>query len=129
MCFSRDSKTIAAGNKDGSIQLIRVADFKVEATIEDHACELVCMAFSVDGRILASGDKSGLVNVFETESYDCIDEYQVDDDGLVQKVAFSDDGKLFGYCGGSSFTQEGEVKVFRLPRDIVKGEWKEVFSK
>jgi WD40 repeat protein len=56
VAFRSDGKLIASGgNKDRKIRLWSAPDGQQLPSLEGHAKEVNCLAFSPDGRILASG--------------------------------------------------------------------------
>ena len=60
------------------------------------------LAVSPDGRLLAAGDSSGTVTVFDAASRDVIARYQLGDapgGGLVQTLTFSPDGRTLAVMG------------------------------
>ena len=57
--LSPDGKTLATTGRDGSIRLWDVGTGKVRATLKGHKGSVFALAFSPDGKVLASGPYAG----------------------------------------------------------------------
>jgi WD40 repeat protein len=69
VCWSRDGKTLFAGNKDGLIQRIARADLKMVSRFANHNGGAGALAFSDDGRYLAAaGSSDGVVRLWDLET-------------------------------------------------------------
>jgi WD40 repeat protein len=55
VAFSRDGKTLATGNTNGTVQLWDVATQQAIGSSAEHATSVSSVAFSLDGKTLASG--------------------------------------------------------------------------
>jgi RNA polymerase sigma factor (sigma-70 family) len=64
--FSPDGKTLAsAGSQERVVRLWDVAEGKELRTLEGHEATNPCLAFSPDGRFLATGDKGGTIRLWD----------------------------------------------------------------
>jgi len=65
LAMSPDSKTVAAAGEDKSIQLWNADTGKPGPKLEDHEDWVTSLAYSTDGKFLASGDWTGKVALWE----------------------------------------------------------------
>jgi WD40 repeat protein len=109
VAFSPDRKTLASGNVDRTISLWDVVTRKRRATLEDHIGRMTCLAYSPDGKLLASA--GGPVQLWDART----GKRQAVLEGrplLTGCVAFSPDGKTLAV--------EGQGKTIAL-WDVEKG--------
>ncbi|KAG2456181.1 MIRO2 GTPase, partial [Polypterus senegalus] len=59
----RDSKHIAAGYSDGTLRLFSIRTMEMEMKLHPHQDEITAIQFSVDGQVVLSGGKNGLMAV------------------------------------------------------------------
>ncbi len=87
--FSPDGKMITAGGDDNSIMIFNITTGAVVARLTKHLYPISAVAWSNDGKLLASGDWSGIVRVWDTSMWS---EYQVFSDAAekVTSLRFDD---------------------------------------
>jgi WD40 repeat protein len=99
LVFSPDSKKIASGNMDGTVQLWDVATGKEVATLKAKLPhDIQCLAFSPDGQVLAAGGQAGL------RLWDLVgrkEVYQLPD-RMVYELVFAPNSKVLAASGGSN---------------------------
>src|SRR5439155_22970335 len=68
LAFSPDGTSLALGGRSGDKAFVRLWDVqkqKVMGGTEDGGYRVHCLAFSIDGKQLATGDENGKVRVFD----------------------------------------------------------------
>ncbi len=123
--FSISSEGIIAGGVKNKIKLWKVSNGKLIHTIEGHGDEIKSLAFSPDGKLLASGSQDGTVRVWEIESGRSI--YTLSQASPVLSIAFSPSGFLL--AAGS---KDGKILLWDLNNGklarVLKGHRYEVNS-
>jgi WD40 repeat protein len=99
LVFSPDSKKIASGNMDATVQLWDVATGKELATLKaTPRHDIQCLAFSLDSKVLAAGGQAGL------RIWDLVgrkEVYQLPD-RMVYELVFAPNSKVLAASGGSN---------------------------
>jgi WD40 repeat protein len=115
LAFSPDGETLAAGcsnmqKQQASIRLFRTSDGEARLTLPGHLWGVVFgVAFSRDGKQLASVGGGGKVNIWDPASGKPVDNFDHDFLSQAFSVAFSADGNTLAVGGWY------RVRVFRLP--------------
>src|SRR5262249_48044376 len=107
----------ASGSNDMTVKLWDTATGSERATLKGHSKEVLCVAFSADGKTLATGSNDRTVKLWDvgtgTERTTLKGHA-----GWVSSVAFSPDGKTLASVGGGYDAQNkplpGEVKLWDL---------------
>jgi WD40 repeat protein len=94
---SPDGSVIASGSQDKTIHLWRLHTAKCIQVIEGHEFTVASVAFSVDGRHLASGDDRWM-RVWDLSSSSCI-KIVKGLNGVVTSLTYSADGRMFAVSG------------------------------
>jgi WD40 repeat protein len=77
-----------------------------------HTAQVACLAFSPDGKMLASGSHDGSVKVWDPASGQELRTHRGSQaQAWMQQVAFSRDGKLFAFSGYTQSTALCEAKT------------------
>ena len=95
----------------GELKLWDLMTMKQKTTFAGHSSTILCIAFSPDGRVLASGGRDYQVNLWDTSS-GRLTAAVTNFSGPVFSVAFSPDGQTFGAAAGIPHLTTGEVKLF-----------------
>jgi Tol biopolymer transport system component len=106
VAFSRDGRTLAAGDGDGSTYLWDVATGHPTATLADPGSSAVyAVAFSPDGRTLAAGDGNGSTYLWDVATRQLTATLPGPGSSGVAAVAFSPDGRTLaaGDYDGSTY--------------------------
>jgi WD40 repeat protein len=99
IALSADGETLAA-TEDWAIRLWTTADKQEQTTLVGHKGRVSSLAFSPDGRTLASGGWDKRVTVWDVATGQARQTYEWDV-GAVRAVAFSPDGLLAAAAGDS----------------------------
>jgi WD40 repeat protein len=86
------------------------------ATLSEHRCPVTCVGFSPDGRLLVSGDESGIVCIWNTSAGHTVLVLDAHD-GPVAAVAFSPDGTKLVTSSEYASDGTGEVKLWVAPEN------------
>ena len=97
LAYSPDGKRVVSGYSNGTVRIWEVATGRVEKELSGHENWVDSVAFSNDGRYIASASKSSKTNriqVWNAETGDCIHALQVEGDDRWQAlISFSPDDK------------------------------------
>jgi WD40 repeat protein len=101
---------LASGSRDGTAKLWRV-DGEGQGTLlrsmKDNSGDVLCLAFSPDGKVLASGSRDGTIYLWDAEGGALL-EILTGQGEEVLSVAFSGDGNSLASGGG-----DRTVKIWR----------------
>jgi RNA polymerase sigma factor (sigma-70 family) len=109
--YSPDSRTLAAGNEDGSVALWDVVSGGLSLRIAGHKREVNSVAFSPDGKAVASSSFDGDVFLWEAATGKKLRQFVRGGQANVLAVTFAPSGKMlataeqpFGSEDGASIT-------------------------
>ncbi|GAA6618595.1 eIF2A-related protein [Scytonema sp. NUACC26] len=105
--FSRDSKMLASGGRDGTIKLWNLSNGKVE-TLKHGDDEVRSVAWSPDGKMLVSGSTDNTIKLWNRSNPKEL-WTRNGGDGWVYSVSFSPNGKLL-----ASASDNGPVNLWNL---------------
>jgi WD40 repeat protein len=110
--FSSGQESLLAVTKDNSIELINLRT-SARHTLPGSS-RVRTVAFGSDGKLVAMGDDTGLVKIFETSSIEEIAHLQHED--TVTNVAFSNDGKYLATStrAGTDRPRPGEEHLLHV---------------
>jgi WD40 repeat protein len=94
---------------DGKVRLWDVATGRIVVTLEGHTSSVFALAFSPDGKALASGSKDRTVKLWEVATGKNTASL-VGHTSAVEAVAFSPDGKTL-----ASGSDDRTIKLWNLP--------------
>ncbi len=98
---SRKGDLFAVASEDLNVRLIDVKTFSTRFTLQGHPMTPYAVAFSRDGKFLASGDESARIFLWDTKTGKKIREFPREKGHKrgIQAIAFSLDGKQFASVG------------------------------
>jgi WD40 repeat protein len=106
VAFSLDGKQIASGHASGEIKIWDVATGKQLKTLEGHRDEVDSIAFSPDGKLMAT--VASEVKLWDTTNWTELMSLSDPETGMESCVTFSQDGKRIASAGG----WDGQIKVW-----------------
>ena len=129
VAFSPYGKWIASASKDVKLWSITNSQSMKEVTTFKHDDPVSAVDFSPDGKLLAAGDSSGKVKVWDVQSEQAV---TLQHDSAVNAVDFSPDGKLLaaGDNGGNVIVWDTQIgrAVETLTVETLKGDPKQVYA-
>jgi WD40 repeat protein len=111
VAISSDNKSLASASGDKTVRLWDLATNKERAALQGHTESVLSIAFSPDGKILASAggyDKS--VKLWDLATGK--ERATLQGTEAVWSVAFSPDGKTLASAGGTTTNAPGELKLW-----------------
>ena len=115
LALSSDGRKLATVRDDQKTVRVVDADTLQEIlTLGSHAADISSLAFSLDGKLLASGSQDGLVRIWDATSGQSVSTFRAHN-GAVFCICFHRDGNRVATCGGSSvkvWTATGGREVF-----------------
>ncbi|MBD2460261.1 PD40 domain-containing protein [Oscillatoria sp. FACHB-1407] len=113
--LSPDETLFATANGDeGVVKIFRFSDGTLVRTISHGSVYLEAVAFSPDGRYLATGAEDGL-RIYRTSDYSLVGQYTNHGDN-VEYIDFSSDGQYM-ITGG----EDGSVRIWQMPSNVPVG--------
>jgi WD40 repeat protein len=106
-----NGKTLAAGDNKGFITFFDIPSLKSSRTFQAHERGIWSLAFSLDGRNLASSGYDERLRIWEVATGGLINESQ-DLRGNGQCISFSPDGRYLAIGGGPLENKHGELIVY-----------------
>ncbi len=116
IAFSYDSRTLASGGVDNTVQLWDVDTDTHKATFAGHTDIVVSVAFSPDGSLLASGSDDNTIILWSMDTGEPRTTIVAHTNG-VNDVAFSPDGKTLASCG---YRDDTTVKLWDVETGTLK---------
>ncbi|MCQ3932266.1 MAG: hypothetical protein DPW16_17590 [Chloroflexi bacterium] len=117
VAFSPDSTIIATGAgssfycyRAGNVQVWRVPDVELLATLEDHTEEVTAVVFSPDGSLLASSSEDGTIHIRRSDTYEILAVLEGHLGYGVNSIAFTPDGRLLISAG-----DDGTIRLWGIP--------------
>jgi WD40 repeat protein len=129
VAFNRAGTLLASGSHDTTVKVWDLATGKERATFEEgHGKDVGCLAFSPDGRLLASGGGSGdgRVKLWDLRRREGKGPIRGRHKGSVFSVAFSGDGRLLASGSEDETVKLWDVQTGR-ERATLKGHRDMVF--
>lgn len=111
LAISPDSKILASGNEDGTVQLWRLPEGTALRTLEGRIGYIMDVAISPDNTILASGGLDDTLWLWRLPEGDVLKTLEEHSEA-VECLAFSPDGQVLVSGGGG---KDNVVRLWRMP--------------
>ncbi|MFJ8536421.1 trypsin-like peptidase domain-containing protein [Streptomyces sp. NPDC093591] len=121
VAFSPDGKTLATGSSSGTVRLWDAASSKLRATFKTYDGTELAMAFSQDGKTLAtvnSGASDKMVKLWDLTSGKSRTTWILPEEYGTSSVAFSPDGKTVAISGDDSKVRLRDVSSGKARRTL-----------
>ncbi|MFA6504928.1 MAG: caspase family protein [Treponemataceae bacterium] len=118
--LSNDGRYLAAGMREGNIQIIDLQTGKVIRNLEGHKDLMGAVAFSPDGKTLLSGTEDRTIRLWDVGSGKTIKVFSPPP-GSITSLSFSSGGNTFisaSYTAESNTIQHWDVKVAKPIKTI-----------
>jgi WD40 repeat protein len=89
---------------------------QLQCTLEGHRDDILWLAFSPDGRSLATADRGGCVKLWHVATGRELLDLRNQPTGI-KRVAFSPDGKHFAYL-----SKDGQLRIIHVPENVTRKE-------
>ena len=110
LAFNPRSLYLAAGRADGKITIWNVAGRRRQYQLKGHSGEVFSVAFSPDGRYMASGAK-GEILLWSAANRGILHKIRTSNISCVSRLVFSPDSRLLA----AGATYDGAVRIFSVP--------------
>ena len=110
LAFSNDSKIIASGSADKTIQFCNSQTGELIKTLEGHTDSVLSIAFSPTEKIMASGSADKTVRLWDAETGNMLRTLEGHEDSVLS-VCFSKYGKTL-----ASGSRDGTIKIWDVQR-------------
>lgn len=107
VCFTQDGDCVLTASSDGTVKITDIRSNETRLSL-DQMCKASCAVFSHDERYIASGDESGSICIWDTETGDLYKE-MVGHEKCVNSVKFSKWGKHI-----LSASEDSTVKIWNI---------------
>lgn len=97
LAFNPNGRYIASGGVDGSVWIWDIELGEVVAQLEGHLYTISDLTFSADSSLLAAGDNSGVVRVWNTADWS--EQVILAHDARIVDISFSADNRFLGIGG------------------------------
>jgi WD40 repeat protein len=107
--LSPDGKCLATGDANNEVRLWRLPNCELDSVFQAHTDWVFSIAFSPDGKKLASGSQDGTIIIQKLREEKSLKDRTIEHETWVRSIAFNFDGLLLGSVGG-----DYEVKSFGI---------------
>lgn len=123
IAFSPDGKFLAVGGSDKIVYIFDVSKQSVAAKLTGGEKPINSLAFSPDGAILISSEKSGNLRVWDWQNAKPLKDIKSEEDIFgVEKIAFGSNGKFFLTKSDRTEFRLWNAKTFELARNFKTAE-------
>lgn len=122
-CFSPDSRTIAIGIRDGTVELRDATTLDHLETFSGRATGVVkSVSFSPDGKMIVSGSEDGRVRLWSVSDVSTVDYLEILSGrvrGAVNSVCFSPDSKIIASGNTPGIIELWEASTKKYLRQLI----------
>jgi WD40 repeat protein len=98
LSFSHDGNMLASGSHDNTVRLLDIKNHEVIKQPLIHERPIESIAFSFDDQLLASTEDNGVVTIWKVNSFQKLNQTELDNSPTISTLSFSHDNKWLAFA-------------------------------
>jgi WD40 repeat protein len=109
LAWSMDGRTMAVGDQSGEVRLVDGASLALIGNLRAHQAAVEVLAFAPDRDLLASGDRAGVIHIWDLAEQERPAQTWTGHDGEIRALAWSPDGARVASAGTEGSVRSWDV--------------------